>query len=172
MRTITYAEGYSDYYQHPIRPFSLEKARQRHAQRKLYTAILEEAGKAVVVVEMCFQDAYCNVHFLDELGRWGLRYTFIPAGPGRLFLAEIAENTYRGEARLDGVCELSVFSEDGRAKVISTSTASNRIESKEMIGRLGNLAGFYELEPAFGEYDSLIREERGLDLNNVVQDAA
>lgn len=170
MRTISYAEGYSTYYQHPIRPFSLEKARQRHEQRKLYTAIFTEDGKVVIAIEMCFQEVYCHVHFLDELGRWGTCYSFDQAGPGRLFLAEIANNTYKGEARLDSDCEIVVIAEDGHVRVVDS--IGDRIESKELIGRLANLSGYYESEPAFGDYEALIRDDRDLDLYNIVQDAA
>lgn len=69
--TIRYAERYSNYYQHSTRPYTEEKARKRHESGQLDTAILEEDGRVVVTVQMCFQKVYCHVDFLDELGRWG-----------------------------------------------------------------------------------------------------
>lgn len=156
MAKVTYCRRWNSVLKEAAEVLQAEEAESLHRSRQPYSVVLEADAGGVVVVEMCFYQAYCHVLFLDELKRVANRYSFVETGNGRLFLEEAAVHNYRDGSERASDGELFSFKQDGS---ISHDTGKaggpiSRSEGKTDISRN------YAALPTFGNYSSIVNRER------------
>jgi hypothetical protein len=157
---MTYCERWNPVKNAPLSPLSPDEARARHAQRKPYTVVVEEAGRTVLV-EMCFFKIFCHVAFLDDLKRESTVYSFVEHGDGRLFLQQVTLRRYEGDAARPTLTEVHMFTPDGglTVDIMTPRLGGTHIERREHSGI--DVTANDEPVPTFGDYRSLVRFERG-----------
>lgn len=158
IKHIAYGEKWSDYHQDWRKPFSEQVARRRHAARKMYTALITQHDDSKLALELCFAFSYCNIYFLDALGRCDLCYVFEPTPDGRLFLCETSTGEYPpGDSRwaVRGISRN--FKQDGRMKtLLSENKSIILLGENEPV----DVSTHFEPLPEFGQWESLIRKDR------------
>ncbi len=137
--------------------FSEEQARARYAAGEPFAAILDcEEGERAV---LRFYGAHVSVGFIDREAREYLTYDFVPIHAKRLFLRRIVDRTFvEGSAELAGAVAYN-FEERGWVKVVRRfyNPAYQESGSSE-----ADVSQNYEDRPTFGDYQSLIRQNRDM----------
>jgi hypothetical protein len=158
IKCIEYGLNWSDYNQKWSYPFPEVEARRRHMARLIYTALIEQHDGSRLALELCFAFSYCNIYFLDALGRCDLCYIFEPTDDGRLFLCEISTGEYEGDSRWSTRGISRNYTQDGRLKTL----LSERNRGLTVLGmnEPADVRLHDEPVPAFKEWESLIRRDR------------
>jgi hypothetical protein len=149
----------------PIDPIDPAEAARRHAagEGEGYTAVSEEDGSVDLVVDVALAPGNVAVHFADEFGRRELIYTFRRQENGHLFLSEVisyeyGDSTDRGDYAEPIGTETFEFDPDGVVRRITQDSArGGTLEERDTV----DVAPNWEPVPAFGQYDSITREDRG-----------
>jgi hypothetical protein len=103
------------------------------------------------------------VGFLDAILRESVAYSFQERRPGQLFLSQAFFHQHRGES--DEVLNTIhyIYKEDGAAVVYTYRYTPTGCVTTE-VERLIDVSANWEPYPKFGEYESIIRLDRGLVL--------
>ena len=156
MSAITYCTGWNRIFKEPAEVLTADEARQRHQERKPYSAIVEDEH-GLAVVEMCFFQVYGHVLFLDDRKRVANRYSFVETADGRLFLEEAAVHYYSDNGDRPSHGEIFHFGEDGSLSHDNGKTGGP-ITRRE--GGRADVSRNYASVPEFGRYDSILARER------------
>jgi len=141
----------------PTEVWSEEQARAAHDNNQPYTVLVDSGERPHSFLEV--SENAVGVGFLDDFLRESLSYSFQEVEPGMLFLTMATYRTFDGDTDklVDGTSY--IFSQDGSVKMRRESFDPHRLETAESSA---NPTPNYSPKPAFGEYDDLIRVERGV----------
>ena len=153
--SLKYAERWSRWQCRLLSPLEPEEAKVRHAQRKLYSALLFNGGKPFCFLELNLGGI--AVGFLDSNLRDYVVYVFSEEKPGQLFLQRATYREYVGDARGVARADIYYFRSDGRVIVEKNDLLKQTQERAEFTK---DLSGNWEPYPEFGQYDSITRLER------------
>jgi hypothetical protein len=131
------------------------RARKAHEDRQLYVAVVGEITSPTCFVEI--NNNYIGVGFLDRLLREYLSYTFDEVEPGRLFLKAATHREFDGDCDKVSRGETYMFGQDGSVRV----RKEDYLESNHSVAESKlDVGGNWEPYPTFGQYESIIRENR------------
>jgi hypothetical protein len=134
---------------------SIEQARERHASREGYDAILMDAGTPRYVVTVVGN--FLSVSFMDDCGRCYLEYDFREKQPLQVFLTHATHREFIGDSDDLSNFKLFAFHENGEIFMEDhDEIAKTVVESKTQ----DSVAENWDDYPQFGDYASLCREER------------
>jgi hypothetical protein len=148
--------------------FTLEQARAHEATGAWYTVLVDDPVRPSIVIHTGLRDdgkrGY-SVYFLDDRLRVYVRYNFRQYDKKTLFMEVATElkyhndetNPYWGAAHVFSE-DRSMFTEEGDFPPVGQERTINRYTNTYNDERFDQL---FEPIPEFGEYDSLIRLERG-----------
>jgi hypothetical protein len=156
-RTATYVEGWHRHLKEPLQTLSKDQALRRDKQGRPYAVVVGDPAAPRCFIEV--NKDYFGVGFLDEHRRECLRYGFEEVKEGVLFLTEVVvRNFLEGTDQVrrgvvyrcspEGTASIERSGEPFEKLLVETTTADT--------------SGHWEPKPAFGEYDSLVRRERGV----------
>lgn len=135
-------------------------AEQWHTEGVPYTVVISEASVPRFIVEVTHD--YVGVYFLDEHQRPYLQYTFQevkPGRPGQLFRTNAIYREYEGSTGKLVEAQTFDFTPEGK-QVITVQDRINHT-SKQQEADDVDMENNWEAYPAFGQYASVCRAERG-----------
>lgn len=140
-------------------PLTEAEARAAYDARELHTALIGDKDRPTAFLEC--DGNYIGVEFLDEHLREYVSYTFQERRPGMLFLCRVVFREFIGDEEKVARAVLYYFSEDGQTTVHKEDDVAKKYwEAKPVL----NVSANWEPYPKFGEYESISRLDRGLDL--------
>ncbi len=131
------------------------QARKAHARRKIYTVLVEVDQIPFCVLE--FNDKFVGVGFLDRQMRFPLRFGFFEVEPKRLFLSETSRFMFSDETEIRKRITTCMFKPNGEVNIVHDLLESR---TQEYESHHCDVAKNWDVYPEFGEYESLIREDR------------
>lgn len=131
------------------------RAADCHEHRQGYVAVLERDEPPSCFVEV--NDGYVGVGFLDGSKREYLSYTFDEVEPGRLFLKAATHREFQGESDRVASGTTYNFALDGTVTIEGEDFTTQARSARQI---QADVAGNWEPYPAFGQYDSITREDR------------
>lgn len=156
---ITYCKQWFRGQKRELESLSPEQAREAYDSKELYTAVVHDKRRPICFVES--KSDYIGVEFLDDRLRSYVAYQFLEKQPGRLFLSMAVFRKFDGtrENVVHGV--VYYFKEDGHTDVdLEDDIAHEYYEASTTVDVSAN----WEPYPEFGQYESISRLERGLQL--------
>lgn len=152
---ITYGKGWFRAKKRLTEPWNEDKARDCHAKRTLYVAVVSDESSPICFIESNMD--YIGVGFLDSMLREYLCYQFQERTAGQLFLSMAIHREYDGNT--DKVIKGTSygFEEDGHVSIKEQDFESNTISTAE---RHADVSSNWDAYPEFGRYDSIIRKDR------------
>jgi len=154
---MTYGKSWFRAERRMTQSWTARQARDAHLKRQSYAVLIEEDDAPQCFAEFC--DGCVNVGFYDKLGREALTYQFEEIEPGRLFLSMAIHREFKAlsEKVLQGTIfyfreNTSVIIEETNFESATKSSAETNVD----------LSGNWEPYPAFGDYSSITRRERGV----------
>ena len=131
------------------------RARKSHDKRELYVAVVGQSSSPACFVEI--NNDYIGVAFLDTSLREYLSYQFQELEPGRLFLTMATHREFEGGSDKVKSGTTYYFKQDGSVTIESEDFLTNTRSVKEAYT---DVSGNWEPYPQFGQYLSIIRENR------------
>ncbi len=131
------------------------RARKCHEKRQLYVAVVGEGSSPSCFVEI--NNDYIGVGFLDTALREYLSYQFQEIEPGRLFLTMATHREFEGDSDKVKSGITYYFKQDGNVTIESEDCLGHTHSVKET---QADISGNWEPYPAFGQYQSILRENR------------
>lgn len=155
-RPLYYCKSWFRARKKPTEIWSEEQARTAHERKEQYTALVDSAERPYCFLDI--SDGVVGVGFLDEFLRESLTYAFQKVNTGQLFLTMATHREYKGESDevVGGVSYF--FEEDGTLRIKREFFNPHRVETATSSCAVANN---YTEQPEFGDYDELIRVERG-----------
>src|SRR5260370_19147405 len=153
----SYCERWVYRTQSVIESCPLSVAEQRHREGIPYTAILSEANVPRFIVEVAHNSVV--VSFLDEHQGPYLQYAFQAVTAGRLFRTRAIYREYEGSTNKLVEAQTFLFTLEGKQVI----TVQDRVHhtSKQQEADDVDMKSNWEDYPAFGQYASVCRAERG-----------
>jgi len=130
-----------------------------HENRKIYFATIYNKNKPINFLEI--NNDFVLVGFLDELNRQYMDYVFYEVEPNKLSLKKAQYWEFVGDTDEMKTSERYSFTQDGGLIIEEADILNNVIETKEATQKV-DVSGNYEAYPEFGQYEALIKKERGL----------
>jgi hypothetical protein len=158
---LTYADRWNAAYGTPGIPLPEDEARRRHEARQRYAAFLGDPERPRVAVDLQLDEDLVQVLFLEDDRRWTMKYVFVVVSR-QLWLEQVHLREWLRDGRLR--FDSTTFRPDGR---VYAERGIDRDPAKEVArGRFdpGSLAFLREPIPAFGDYLSIARAERGAEV--------
>jgi hypothetical protein len=131
------------------------QARKAHDGRQLYVALVGKGSAPSCFVEV--NNTYIGVGFLDPLLREYLGYTFQECEPGRLFLSTATRRQFEGDSDRVKSGTTYCFKPDGSSSIAWENFVPH---SSSFVETRCNVVDNWEPYPVFGQYESIIRENR------------
>jgi hypothetical protein len=145
-----------------VDPYSEEQARERHEKHEEYTALIADGARPTSLV--AFNERRVRAMFLDKQLREIVSYSFRRSESGMLFLSTAMFQEYKWEEFDNYAWGIQyLYKERGPAhvqKIVQTSESVEVFEADPTLGVSANWEPF----PKFGDYESITRLERGLNL--------
>jgi hypothetical protein len=157
METISYCERWVNRTRGSVDPLSPSVAEQRHREGMPYTAIISAGNVPRFVVEVARDSV--GVYFLDEHQRPYLQYDFHEVTPGRLFMKRVIYREYDGSTDKIVEGQMFLFTPEGKQTNIVEDRIHHTSKQQEAVGV--EVESNWEAYPAFGQYDSVCRSDRG-----------
>lgn len=157
----TYSERWSSLAGEPTDVISREEAHRRHETGEPYVITLGEPTDPDNVIEIAWKNDYLGVWFFDEQGRRSVQYMFTVYG-NQLFLDTMTNWKYPdGGHRLNEANWIKEFefTPGGNVTVEAIDTTTNDVTTEDYTGV--DVSPHWEKIPAFGEWESIIRYDRG-----------
>ena len=155
---VTYGRKWNFRRHEPVYPISASAAAARDARGDHYAVALPGTSPVPeAVIEVAWRQDHAGVWFLDGQGRQTLLYEFRRAGD-RLFLHSVTEWDYTGGDSATRVAERR-YREDGQVRRIVTDDDAPEHVTEDRWET--DVAGHWEPVPAFGDWASLARRDRG-----------
>jgi hypothetical protein len=131
------------------------RARSCHENRQLYVAVVEKDASPSCFVEI--KNDYIGVGFLDGSLREYLSYQFQEIESGRMFLTMATRRKFEDGSDKVKSGTTYFFKQDGNVTIKSEDFLANTRSVKET---QADVSGNWEPYPVFGQYHSIIRENR------------
>ena len=145
-----------------------EAAKYAHENEMIYFITILRDDKPYCFLEI--NKGFFRVCFLDEYQREYLSYDFTDkyreVDSTKLFLSQILFREFQGETDKTLKTTNYKFKPDGSLVIIERDLAKNEQLNREAKEKIDITANWEEF-PEFGKYDSIIRKERDIKLNNV-----
>lgn len=138
-------------------PWDEARARAAHDAGEPYTAVIDEAERPRVVLEVSGAFGFVGVAFLDQRLREATSYQFKALEPGRLFLAMVTQREFEGDREAVVEATSFIFETDGRLTIRKEWFRPHHLDLRETSA---DVAANHERFPAFGDYAALCREDR------------
>jgi hypothetical protein len=156
---VYYCEKWFNPGKRATRPLDEAAARRRHDARQPYTALMGSLEAPSHVISLA--EPWVSVTFMDDALRGYLRYDFKETRHGKLFLTMAVYREFEGESMDPVTFAEFTFREDGHATTERRDRQSgNAFESERVVDVSAN----WEDYPQFGDYTSLCRKERDLQV--------
>lgn len=155
-RAIHFCKSWFRAKKKPTEIWSEAQAKAAHVGKQQYTVLVDSINQPYCFLDVA--DKVIGVGFLDNHLRESLTYTFQEIAPGRLFLTMATYREFDGETDKVVGGRSYVFDPDGAIKVRTEFFSPHRLEASTLIS---DVSFNYSFVPDFGEYDDLIRVERG-----------
>lgn len=136
--------------------WSEEQARKAYSSKQTYTALIDSAERPYCFLEIA--DGVVCVGFLDEFLRESLTYAFQETAPGILFLSMATHREFESDTDKVAGGTTYMFETDGSIIIRREYFNPHRVETAES---KADVSKNYSPSPEFGEYDDLIRADRG-----------
>lgn len=135
----------------------VEMARLAHAARQPYTVLVGSRARPECVLEIASR--FVGIFFLDRLRRERLNYWFQEFAPSELFLSSANYHRFVGDGDALALSLSCSFSRQGEAH----ARRRQRLPSPgfDSYRCRFDVSSHYDTFPAFGNYASLIRRDRG-----------
>lgn len=133
-----------------------EQARKAHKERRQYTVLVNDAERPYAVIEV--SGDFVGVTFFDDLLRESLSYQFQETEPGKLFLSMATYREFPSDTNNASSGTSYIFKQNGDVSIRKQSISSKSIEESKSTA---DVSGNYEQYPEFGQYEGLLRTERG-----------
>jgi len=153
---VYYCKAWFRAKKRPTEVWSDEKARAAHFNKKTYTALIGDAERPYCFLDV--SDGVVGVGFLDALLRESLTYAFQEITPGKLFLTMATYREFKDDTDEVAAASMYIFKPDGTLQITRESFSPHRIETAKSTC---DVSGNYSDVPGYGEFDDLIRVERG-----------
>jgi len=134
-----------------------EASRAAHKNRRVYYVTIYENEEPFCFLEI--NNDFIGVSFLDEKNREYLNYRFNEVEPNKLFLQKATYWEFDEETGKEKNSTTYRFSIEGDLAIIKTDMRTNESETKKAKNKI-DVSKNYEVYPAFGNYESIIRKER------------
>lgn len=155
-RPIFYCKSWFRARKRPIEVWSDEQARVAHYDKKKYTALIGDIERPCCFLDI--SEGVVGVGFLDDLLRESLTYALQEITPGKLFLTMATHREFKGDTDEVIAGATYTFEPNGTFQITRESFNPHHIETAESTR---DVSGNYSDVPGFGNYDDLIRVERG-----------
>jgi hypothetical protein len=159
---VYYCEQWFRAKNRPDEILTATKARRRHEQGKLYTALMGDLMRPYCFLEFSAYRSVC-VEFLDESLRSIRAHSFQEQRPDELFLSRVTIRRYEGESRYVNSGDVYYFKVDGRLfieRYIGTPPRGSKLVNTEETTT--DVSRNWEPFPEFGQYDGLATLDRGI----------
>lgn len=140
----------------PTEIWTEQRARSAHAARLLYTAVVGSNENPSCFLEV--NDKFVGVGFLDDKLRESLYYSFKEVEPGSLFLSMATYREFQGDSDTVASGTTYIFEQSGAVKIQKQFFNPHRVEVTDSTI---DVTANYARRPEFGEYDDLVKVERG-----------
>ena len=153
---IEYCDQWSIIQKEPFNSIDIEKARQNHINKELYTAIILEDDVVVNTIEIT--DIYINVRFMNELATPYLSYVFDVKDDENIFHTATYYTLYneKGNEKLETMA--FSFSENGYTVMERRDLVTGEVDERYLDD--DDVTSKWDKFPEFGKYEHLLREER------------
>jgi hypothetical protein len=155
-QSIFYCKSWFRAEKRPTEIWTEEQAKTAHLSKKLYTVLVNSIEKPFCFLEI--NKGFVGVGFLDDMARESLYYAFKEIEPGKLFLSMATHREFDGDTDTIIVGTTYIFDPSGLAKI---QKQHFKPRNMEVANSSVDVASNYSHWPEFGEYDDLIRIERG-----------
>ena len=158
---ITYCVQWSRHYSQLHEPLTEAQARKRHADGKLYTAVLGDLEKPQCFLEFSAYRSVC-VEFLDDTLRSIRDYSFQEKRPNEFFVSVATLRKFAEGAKEPHWGDIYYFMVDGGLTIVRyevTPRATTEVEREEF---LTDVSHNWEPFPEFGHYEGLAEFDRGI----------
>jgi hypothetical protein len=153
---VHYCKSWFRAKKRPTEVWTDEKATAAHIKKETYTALIGDAERPYCFLDIA--DGVVGVGFLDALLRESLTYAFQEITPGKLFLTMATHREFKNDTDEVAAASMYLFNPDGTLQIIRESFNPHHTETAKSTC---DVSGNYSDVPAFGNYDDLIRVERG-----------
>lgn len=155
-RSVYFCKSWFRAKKKPTEVWSEAQARAAHAKKQPYTVLVDSADKPYCFLDVA--DKVVGVGFLDDHLRETLTYAFQEVASGKLFLSMAVHREFDGDTDnvLSGTSYL--FEPSGQLQIRREFFNPHRLEISSSVS---DVSSNYSFLPEFGEYDDLIRVERG-----------
>lgn len=155
-RPIFYCKSWFRARKRPTEVWSEEQARAAHSDKRTYTALIGDVERPYCFLDI--SNGVVGVGFLDDLLRESLTYAFQEITPGKLFLTMATHREFKDDTDEVVAGATYTFEPDGALQITRESFNPYHIETAESTC---DVRGNYSDVPEFGNYDDLIKVERG-----------
>ncbi|WP_035061393.1 hypothetical protein [Andreprevotia chitinilytica] len=155
-RPVFFCKSWFRAKKRPTEVWTEAQAKAAHGRKQYYTALLDSTERPYCFLEVT--EKAVGVSFLDDHLRESLSYAFQEVEPDRLFLTMA---TYREfEKKSDRVVSGTsyIFGRNGEVQIRREHFNPHSVE---VANTTADVVHNYTDFPKFGEYDDLIRVERG-----------
>jgi hypothetical protein len=156
---VSYTKGWFRANKHALAIWDKKKAEKLHNDIKAYAVILGDPDKPAAYLEIKLNIHFVIVNFFDEELRDYLEYRFKEMEPGKLFLMQSIQRTYKENSSKVIRAQTCRFEPDGRLTIKNTNLETGEESTKEATEKI-DTSKHWEAVPDFGEYTSLARIER------------
>jgi len=157
IQPLFYCKSWFRAKKRPTEMWTEDRARDAHVSKSLYTVLVESIETPFCFLEI--NNGFAGVGFLDDHLRESLYYAFKEITAGKLFLSMATYREFDGDTDNVALGTTYIFSPDGLVKIRKQSFKPASLETAETSA---DVSQNYTPFPNFGEYDDLIRVERGL----------
>ncbi|WP_322085246.1 glycosyltransferase family 9 protein [Burkholderia sp. BCC1999] len=155
-RPIYFCKSWFRAKKRPTEIWSEEQARSAHVNGQLYTVLVDSVEQPYCFIEVTAKAI--GLGFLDDLLRESLSYDFQEVEPGKLFLSMATYREFDGGTDRVISRKSYIFARDGGVTIRREFFDPHRIETATSSA---DVRPDYSAVPEFGEYDDLVRVERG-----------
>jgi hypothetical protein len=156
-RRVFYCKSWFRANKRPIELWRDETARTAHEAGSLYTALIGSKQKPSCFLEIV--KGFVGVGFLDAQQREFLSYSFQESIPGKLFLSMATHREFDGQTDTVSSGTTYLFKADGS---LTVWRERYRPHEKHVAESVVDVSTNLSAWPTFGQYDDLIRIERGV----------
>ncbi|WP_044834891.1 hypothetical protein [Thalassomonas actiniarum] len=142
----------------PVSPLAEEEAKKRHKEGDAYIALISYSGEKHQVVDIA--DGWVSVLFLDKHKRCYLSYDFKKKNDEKLFLSKAIHCEFSDSSDNCSVSTTFIFEENGSIYIERRNINNGETVQKESFAET---VDNWDLFPEFGNYTSLLRENRNTE---------
>lgn len=154
----------------------LESARYAHNNKLIYFVTITENQKPYCAIEI--NEGFFRVNFIDEFLRNYMSYDFVGRIANinikwredipfdKLFLNRVIQVEFNGQSEIIDKTTDFIFHPDGSFHV-TTRDVKSKMQTDSKANNKTDVSNYWEDYPNFGNYDSIIKKERGSVLGSL-----